>query len=48
MPLAPGETFAGYTVEELTPIQVCMEQTGQTRWQCRRDIRISNGLPPLP
>ena len=27
------------------PVRVCMEQTGQTRRQCREDIRRSNGLP---
>jgi serine/threonine protein kinase, bacterial len=25
-----------------------MQQTGQTRRECRDDIRASNGLPPLP
>jgi serine/threonine-protein kinase len=34
--------------EEESPVRVCMEQTGQTRRECRRDIRESNGLPPLP
>jgi serine/threonine-protein kinase len=34
-------------VEE-SPVRVCMQQTGQTRRECRRDIRESNGLPPLP
>ena len=38
-PLAP---------EEESPVRVCMEQTGQTRRECRDDIRQSNGLPPLP
>ncbi|KUI20812.1 serine/threonine protein kinase [Mycobacterium sp. GA-1285] len=33
---------------EESPVRVCMEQTGQTRRECRRDIRESNGLPPLP
>ncbi|MBX7435299.1 serine/threonine protein kinase [Mycobacterium sp. Y57] len=33
--------------EEESPVRVCMQQTGQTRFECRRDIRISNGLPPL-
>jgi serine/threonine protein kinase, bacterial len=31
--------------EQETPIRVCMQQTGQTRRQCREDIRRSNGLP---
>lgn len=35
-------------VAEESPVLVCMEQTGQTRRECRRDIRESNGLPPLP
>ncbi len=33
---------------EESPVRVCMQQTGQTRRECRRDIRVSNGLPPLP
>jgi serine/threonine-protein kinase len=33
---------------EEPPVRVCMQQTGQTRRECRRDIRESNGLPPLP
>ncbi|MGD9619511.1 MAG: serine/threonine-protein kinase [Mycolicibacterium sp.] len=33
---------------EDSPVRVCMEQTGQTRRECRDDIRQSNGLPPLP
>jgi serine/threonine-protein kinase len=32
-------------IEEESPVRVCMEQTGQTRRQCREDIRRSNGLP---
>jgi serine/threonine-protein kinase len=32
-------------VEQETPVRVCMQQTGQTRRQCREDIRRSNGLP---
>ncbi|MGV0645942.1 serine/threonine-protein kinase [Mycolicibacterium sp. XJ879] len=35
-------------VAEDSPVRVCMEQTGQTRRECRRDIRESNGLPVLP
>ncbi|PRC43508.1 hypothetical protein C6A85_000000105000 [Mycobacterium sp. ITM-2017-0098] len=34
--------------EEAFPVLTCMEQTGQTRRECRRDIRDSNGQPPLP
>jgi serine/threonine-protein kinase len=33
---------------EESPVRVCMQQTGQTRRECRDDIRRSNGLPPLP
>jgi serine/threonine protein kinase, bacterial len=33
---------------EDSPVRVCMQQTGQTRRECRRDIRESNGLPVLP
>ena len=29
-------------VEEETPVRVCMQQTGQTRRECREDIRASN------
>ncbi len=32
-------------VEQETPVRVCMQQTGQTRRECREDIRRSNGLP---
>jgi serine/threonine-protein kinase len=35
-------------VAEESPVLVCMQQTGQTRRECRRDIRESNGLPVLP
>ncbi|MDT5129524.1 MAG: serine/threonine protein kinase, bacterial [Mycobacterium sp.] len=55
MPLAPGPfdagtMFAGYTfvrlpIAEESPVRVCTQQTGQTRRQCREDIRRSNGLP---
>ncbi|MGO4446778.1 serine/threonine-protein kinase [Mycobacterium sp. 2YAF39] len=33
---------------EEPPVLVCMQQTGQSRRECRRDIRESNGLPVLP
>ncbi|MCB0948634.1 MAG: serine/threonine protein kinase [Mycobacterium sp.] len=33
---------------EESPVRVCMEQTGQTRRECRQSIRQSNGLPTLP
>ena len=32
-------------IEEESPVRVCMQQTGQTRWRCREDIRRSDGLP---
>lgn len=33
---------------EESPVRVCMQQTGMTRRECRREIRESNGLSPLP
>jgi serine/threonine-protein kinase len=33
---------------EESPVRVCMQQTGQTRRECREAIRASNGLPPPP
>ena len=33
---------------EESPVRVCMQQTGQTRRECRNGIRESDGLPPLP
>ncbi|MBJ7341197.1 serine/threonine-protein kinase [Mycolicibacterium sp.] len=41
--IAPTET--PLPVEQETPVRVCMQQTGQTRRECREDIRRSNGLP---
>jgi serine/threonine-protein kinase len=35
-------------VAEENPVLLCMQQTGQSRRECRRDIRESNGLPALP
>ncbi|WP_395311354.1 serine/threonine-protein kinase [Mycobacterium sp. AMU20-3851] len=32
-------------VAEESPVRVCMDQTGQTRRECREQIRRSNGLP---
>lgn len=32
-------------VAEEPPVRVCMQQTGQTRRECREQIRQSNGLP---
>lgn len=34
--------------EEAFPVLTCMAQTGQTRRECRDDIRSSNGRPALP
>ncbi|ORB87053.1 serine/threonine protein kinase [Mycobacterium kansasii] len=31
--------------EQESPIRICMQQTGQTRRQCREEIRRSNGWP---
>jgi serine/threonine-protein kinase len=33
------------SIAEESPVRVCMQQTGQTRRQCREDIRRSNGFP---
>lgn len=44
----PDPTEEPLPTEEAFPVLTCMEQTGQTRRECRRDIRASNGLPPLP
>jgi serine/threonine-protein kinase len=53
--LTPGEvpsptvtvdpTETPLPTEQETPLRVCMQQTGQTRRQCRMDILRSNGLP---
>jgi serine/threonine protein kinase, bacterial len=43
---APNEEPLPFLEE--SPVRVCMQQTGQTRRECRNDIRESNGLPPLP
>ncbi|BBY30056.1 serine/threonine-protein kinase [Mycolicibacterium sediminis] len=32
-------------VAEENPVRVCMEQTGQTRFRCREDIRRGNAVP---
>jgi serine/threonine protein kinase, bacterial len=50
----PSPTVTAEPTDELlpfaeeSPVRVCMQQTGQTRRECRDDIRRSNGLPPLP
>lgn len=41
-------TEAPLPFAEEPPVRVCMQQTGQTRRECRDDIRASNGLSPLP
>jgi serine/threonine-protein kinase len=46
--VTPDPTEEPLPLFEESPVRVCMEQTGQTRRQCREDIRRSNGLPPLP
>jgi serine/threonine protein kinase, bacterial len=33
-------------IEEENPVRVCMQQTGQSWFQCRRDVRLGNGLVP--
>ncbi|EUA88578.1 serine/threonine-kinase pknF domain protein [Mycobacterium ulcerans str. Harvey] len=30
-------------IDQDSPIRICMQQTGQTRHECREDIRRSNG-----
>ncbi|MCV7433455.1 serine/threonine-protein kinase [Mycolicibacterium bacteremicum] len=42
-PPAPDEEPLPGVLE--SPVRVCMQQTGQTRRECREQIRISNGLP---
>jgi serine/threonine-protein kinase len=39
----PSET--PLPTEQESPIRICMQQTGQTRRECREEIRRSNGLP---
>ncbi len=39
----PSETLL--PAEQESPILICMQQTGQTRRECREEIRRSNGLP---
>ncbi|NKE28906.1 serine/threonine protein kinase, partial [Mycobacterium tuberculosis] len=38
-------TEAPLPIEQESPIRVCMQQTGQTRRECREEIRRSNGWP---
>ncbi|GJF09264.1 hypothetical protein NGTWS1803_14210 [Mycolicibacterium cyprinidarum] len=49
----PSPTVTSAPTEELlpaeeSPVRMCMEQTGQTRRECRESIRRNNGLPTLP
>jgi serine/threonine-protein kinase len=44
----PDPTEPPVSAEEAFPVLTCMAQTGQTRRECREDIRRSNGEPPLP
>lgn len=44
----PDPTEPPVSAEEAFPVLTCMAQTGQTRRECREDIRRSNGGPPLP
>ncbi|MBV5246213.1 serine/threonine protein kinase [Mycolicibacterium sp. PAM1] len=44
----PDPTEQPLSDAEAFPVLTCMEQTGQTRRECRRAIRESNGQPPLP
>lgn len=46
--VTPEATDVRLPFAEESPVRVCMQQTGRTRWECRRDIRESNGLAPLP
>ncbi len=46
--VTPEPTDAPLPFVEENPVRLCMQQTGQTRHECRNDIRESNGLPPLP
>ncbi|KWX68541.1 serine/threonine-protein kinase [Mycobacterium sp. NAZ190054] len=43
----PDPTEEPLTAEEAFPVLTCMAQTGQTRRECREDIRRSNGQRPL-
>jgi serine/threonine-protein kinase len=38
-------TEAPLPIEQESPIRVCMQQTGQTRRECREEIRRSDGWP---
>ncbi|MBB2992890.1 serine/threonine-protein kinase [Mycolicibacterium iranicum] len=44
----PDPTEPPLPTEEAFPVLTCMAQTGQTRRECREDIRRSNSSPPLP
>jgi serine/threonine-protein kinase len=38
-------TEAPLPTEQETPVRVCMQQTGQSRFRCWEDIRRDKGLP---
>ncbi|OBI80408.1 serine/threonine-protein kinase [Mycobacterium asiaticum] len=42
---APEPSESPVPIEQEGPIRICMQQTGQTRRQCREEILRSNGLP---
>ncbi|OBI92681.1 serine/threonine-protein kinase [Mycobacterium asiaticum] len=42
---APEPSESPVPTEQEGPIRICMQQTGQTRRQCREEILRSNGLP---
>jgi serine/threonine-protein kinase len=42
---APEPSESPVPSEQEGPIRICMQQTGQTRRQCREEILRSNGLP---
>lgn len=39
----PDPTEPPLPIDQDSPIRICMQQTGQTRHECREDIRRSNG-----
>lgn len=45
IPATAEPTESPLPTEQESPIRICMQQTGQTRRQCREEIRRSNGWP---
>jgi serine/threonine protein kinase, bacterial len=45
--LYPGDVVTPDAAEAEPRVRVCMDQTGQTRPQCRQEIRASDGAPPI-